>query len=86
MMYHAHNLVPPAEAAYSNARVLAPRDKRWPYLLGHLYNDSSKVAEAIVAFEAALALDAVYLTLGAAAFLFAFHDARRRGALLQMGE
>jgi tetratricopeptide (TPR) repeat protein len=58
MMYHAHNLVPPAEAAYSNARVLAPRDKRWPYLLGHLYNDSSKVAEAIVAFEAALALDA----------------------------
>ena len=34
----------------------------------------------------ALALDAVYVTLGAAAFLFAFRDARRRGALLQMGE
>jgi hypothetical protein len=34
----------------------------------------------------ALALDAFYVTLGAAAFLFAFHDARRRGALLQMGE
>src|SRR5207247_11355792 len=58
VMYHAHKLVPPAEAAYSNARVLAPRDKRWPYLLGHLYDDSSKVADAIVAFEAALALDA----------------------------
>ena len=28
----------------------------------------------------------VFVTLGAAAFLFAFHDARRRGALLQMGE
>jgi ABC-2 type transport system permease protein len=34
----------------------------------------------------ALGLDGLYLTLGAAAFLFAFHDARRRGALLQMGE
>ena len=34
----------------------------------------------------ALALDVFYLMLGAGAFLFAFHDARRRGALLQMGE
>jgi ABC-2 type transport system permease protein len=34
----------------------------------------------------ALALNALYVTLGAAAFLFAFRDARRRGALLQMGE
>ena len=34
----------------------------------------------------AVALDLVYVTLGAAAVLFAFHDARRRGALLQMGE
>ena len=44
MTYHAQSIVPPAEAAYSNARVLAPRDKRWPYLLGHLYNDSSRVS------------------------------------------
>src|SRR5262249_6358964 len=34
----------------------------------------------------ALALDAFYVALGATAFLFAFHSARRRGALLQMGE
>ena len=34
----------------------------------------------------ALALDGLYVTLGAAVFLFALHDARRRGALLQMGE
>jgi len=34
----------------------------------------------------AAALDVFYVTLGAAAFLLAFHDARRRGALLQMGE
>lgn len=57
MTYHAQSIVAPAEAAYSNARTLAPRDKRWPYLLGHLYNDSSRVADAIIALEAALALD-----------------------------
>jgi len=57
MTYHAQSLVPPAEVAYANARALAPGDKRWPYLLGHLYNDSSRVPEAISAFEAALAID-----------------------------
>jgi tetratricopeptide (TPR) repeat protein len=57
MTYQAQSLVPPAQAAYTNARALAPGDKRWPYLLGHLYNDSSRVPEAIAAFEAALAID-----------------------------
>jgi tetratricopeptide (TPR) repeat protein len=57
MTYQAQSLVPPAEAAYANARTLAPGDKRWPYLLGHLYNDASRVPEAISAFEAALAID-----------------------------
>jgi len=57
MTYHAQALVPPAEAAYANARTLAPRDARWPYLLGHLYNDSSRLAEAIANFEAALAIN-----------------------------
>jgi tetratricopeptide (TPR) repeat protein len=57
MTYQAQSLVPPAAAAYANARRLAPKDKRWPYLLGHLYNDASRVPEAISAFEAALALD-----------------------------
>ena len=37
-------------------------------------------------FFAALALNLVYLGLGAAAFLYAFRGARRRGALLQVGE
>jgi ABC-2 type transport system permease protein len=37
-------------------------------------------------FFAAVTLDIIYLTLGAAIFLIAFRDARRRGALLQMGE
>jgi tetratricopeptide (TPR) repeat protein len=57
MTYQAQSLVPPAEAAYANARALAPGDKRWPYLLGHLYNDASRVPEAISALEAALAID-----------------------------
>ncbi|HEX4584885.1 MAG TPA: tetratricopeptide repeat protein [Burkholderiaceae bacterium] len=57
MTYQAQSLVPPAEAAYANARALAPGDKRWPYLLGHLYNDASRVPEAIVALEAARAID-----------------------------
>jgi ABC-2 type transport system permease protein len=34
----------------------------------------------------AIGLDLVYLALGAAVFFIAFRDARRRGALLQMGE
>ena len=37
-------------------------------------------------FLAAISLDVVYLALGAAAFLYAFRGARRRGALLQVGE
>jgi tetratricopeptide (TPR) repeat protein len=57
MTYQAQSLVPPAEAAYRNARVLAPGDKRWAYLMGHLYNDASRVPEAITQFEAALAID-----------------------------
>jgi len=37
-------------------------------------------------FLAALGLDLVYLAAGATVFFIAFRDARRRGALLQMGE
>ena len=37
-------------------------------------------------FLSAVALDLVYLAVGAAIFFIAFRDARRRGALLQMGE
>ena len=58
MRYHVHDVAPAAEAAYENARRLAPQDKRWPYLLGHLYNDTARPAEARKTFEAALAIDA----------------------------
>jgi tetratricopeptide (TPR) repeat protein len=57
MTYHAQDLVAPAEIAYANAHLLAPRDKRWPYLLGHVYNDASRVPEAIQAFESVLSID-----------------------------
>ena len=57
MIYHAQDLLKPAETAYDDARMLAPRDIRWPYLEGHMYNDSGRVPEAIRTFEAALAID-----------------------------
>jgi tetratricopeptide (TPR) repeat protein len=57
MTYHAQDLVEPAAAAYANARILAPGDKRWAYLQGHLFNDGSRVAEAIEAFEATVRID-----------------------------
>jgi ABC-2 type transport system permease protein len=37
-------------------------------------------------FFSALALDIFYLAVGAAVFFYSFQNARRRGALLQMGE
>jgi len=37
-------------------------------------------------FFAAAALNVLYLALGGVAFLYAFRDARRRGALVQVGE
>ena len=37
-------------------------------------------------FLSAVALDLVYLAVGATIFFIAFRDARHRGALLQMGE
>ena len=76
MTYHAQDLVAPAAVAYANAHTLAPDDKRWPYLLGHLYNDSARVQEAIASFEEViakhptdtptlLALGQIYLQTGA---------------------
>ena len=57
MVYHAQDLPTPAEVAYANACRLAPRDKRWPYLLAHLYADASRLPEAIRTFEAVRAID-----------------------------
>jgi tetratricopeptide (TPR) repeat protein len=58
LTYHAQDLSGAAEAAYRNAQALAPKEKRWPYLLGHLYADSSRLPEAVAQFETVLAIDA----------------------------
>ena len=58
LVYHAQDLPSAAQAAYENAHALAPKDKRWPYLLGHLHADASQVPAARDAFEAVLAIDA----------------------------
>ena len=57
MVYHAQDLATPAEPAYIDASRLAPGDKRWPYLLGHLYADSNRVAEATAQFQRTLQID-----------------------------
>lgn len=55
-LYQAYRLVDAAEAAYANARSLAPEDYRWPFYLGHLYWGENRIAEAEKAFEDSLEL------------------------------
>ncbi len=57
MTCHAQQFIACAEGAYRNARELAPRELRWPYLLAHLYADGARLPDAQAAFDAALALD-----------------------------
>jgi len=45
-----------AEAAFLNAQALAPSDFRWPYYLGHVYNQNRDADRAAPAFERALAI------------------------------
>lgn len=74
-----------AEAYYVNAQTLAPGDRRWSHLLGHVYRNQGPLDKAVTSFEHALKLEPdalatlvrlgdVYLSLGrleAAAPLFA---------------
>jgi tetratricopeptide (TPR) repeat protein len=73
MVYHAQDLALPAEAAYLNAHQLAPHDKRWPYLLAHLYADASRLPEAIKTYEIVRSIDtsdvATQINLGRLYFL-----------------
>jgi ABC-2 type transport system permease protein len=85
-------LLAPASAVYYPVSVLPPWLQDVAFLL-----PSSHVFEGMRAamfdhvfrldhFIAALVLDVVYVAAGAVIFLVAFRNARRRGALLQMGE
>ena len=42
-----------AETCFRNARALAPRDRRWPYYLGHVYRLQDDPRQAAAAFEQA---------------------------------
>lgn len=71
---HAYEFFDSAEAAYLHARSLAPRDGRWPHLLGYLYQQTGRLDAAAAQFaavrrlqperrEAAVHLGEVYLQL-----------------------
>ena len=45
-----------AVVSFRHAEALAPRDRRWPYYLGHLHRMMEERGAAIVAFERALTL------------------------------
>jgi tetratricopeptide (TPR) repeat protein len=61
MVYHAQDLTAPASVAYTNAYRLDPQDKRWPYLLAHLYADQGNIPEAIKYFEMVRTIDRSYV-------------------------
>ncbi len=46
-----------AEPYFSNARTLAPADRRWPYYVGHLHRLRQDAAAALASFEEARRLD-----------------------------
>lgn len=55
-LYLVYDLTAPAEACFANARTLAPREFRWLYFLGGLYQHDRRVAAAKRELSAALAL------------------------------
>jgi tetratricopeptide (TPR) repeat protein len=59
--YHAYALTAPARECYSNAQRLAPKDFRWPYLLGHLCQQEGRAEEAITHYKLARQLRPDYL-------------------------
>ena len=85
-------LLAPASAVYYPVSVLPPwlQYLAWALPSAHVFEGMRAVMfEGVFRvdhFMAAAALDLVYLLFGGAIFLYAFRQARQRGALLQMGE
>lgn len=52
-LYHVYEFFDAAEPAYQNAARLAPGDARWSHLLGYLYQQTGRFAEAVDRFESA---------------------------------
>jgi tetratricopeptide (TPR) repeat protein len=57
-VYHAYQLFDGAEASYENARRLAPRDYRWPHLLGYLQQQTGRFERALELYGEAIRLEA----------------------------
>jgi ABC-2 type transport system permease protein len=85
-------LLAPASAVYYPVSVLPHwlQYVAWALPTAHVFEGMRAVMlQHVFRFDhflAAVALDLAYLALGTLAFLYAFHVARRRGALLQSGE
>jgi tetratricopeptide (TPR) repeat protein len=75
----ALNELDSAEAYYLNAQALAPDDRRWPHLLGHLYRTRGPVEKAATSFERARQLQpndvATLVHLGEAYLALGNHEA-----------
>ena len=56
LVYVTYSFLDAAEAAFENARRLAPEDARWPYLLGYLFEIQGRLDEAQGALAAAVDL------------------------------
>jgi tetratricopeptide (TPR) repeat protein len=56
MIYHAYGFVDAAAVCYRNAHSLAPREFRWPYYYGRLYQDEGETKNAITYLKIALEL------------------------------
>ena len=55
--YLAHKLWVAAEACYTNAERLDPKDPRWPYYLGYRYEQDAQPELAAAAYDRALGLN-----------------------------
>ena len=55
-LFHAYELFASAEPAYRNAARLQPAQPLWPHLLGYLYQQTGRYAEAAERFAAVLRL------------------------------
>lgn len=54
-LYHAYGLLPAAQACYSNAGAITPKELVWPYLYSVVANEQGQQEEAITGFKYVLA-------------------------------
>jgi len=57
LLYFTYGFVQAAEASFVNAKLLAPEDYRWPYLLGYVLKIEGRLTEAVSELQRALDLE-----------------------------